>query len=81
MLECGRHALDFILGKAVPHRFITPFRYGFPDLCRNCLCPLYQCRKYPPTSKANSRGAVVSSSLIAVLRMRGLMSVGTGLRS
>jgi len=36
--------------------------------------------KYPATSTTSAREAVLSSSLIAVLRMRGLMSVGTGLR-
>jgi hypothetical protein len=68
----------------MPRGLGAPLRDRRSDLCRNIAGFVriqFEIPKYPATSIASAREAVLSSSLIAVLRMRGLMPVGTGLRS
>ena len=82
MLKSRRHAVDLRLAEAMPRGFVAPLRDGvanlFLRLCGLCLRPD---RNTSPPPIARASDAVLSSSLIAVVRMRGLMPVGTDFRS
>src|SRR6266446_3037120 len=68
MLKCRRHAVDFAFGETMPCGFIAPLGDGLTDVC-GYFAGLPACSsKYPATSIASASEAVLSSSLIAVLR-------------
>ena len=69
------------LAKTMPRGFVAPLRDRLANRGYVAALASRFNSKYPATSSASASDAVLSSSLIAVLRMRGLMSVGTGLRS
>ena len=82
MLKRRRHAVNLGFSETVPRGFVAPLRDGvanlFLRLCGLCLRPD---RNTSPPPIARASDAVLSSSLIAVVRMRGLMPVGTDFRS
>ena len=81
MLERRRHAIDLrprkIEARCLPRHVAT----ALPTSAAIARAVLTSSSKYPATSIARSSDAVPSSRSIAVVRTRGLMSVGTGLRS
>jgi len=81
MVEGRCHAVYFGFVQTMPCGFGAPLRDSLADVfCYVARPPSVQFEISRYLYRQRERGRV-SSSLIAVLRMRGLMSVGTGLRS
>ena len=82
VLESRRHPVDLVLAEALmPPASSRHVDTALPTLSAISRALASSRSKYSATDMAKARDAVSSSSLIAVVSMRGLMSVGTGLRS